>query len=234
MAGDWIKLEINTFDKPEVMAITVAIGLDDPDYTVGKLAKMWRWFDQHTTDGNAVGVTSALLDRYVGVTGFCSAMQSVGWLTINDDGIALPRFDFHNGTTAKQRAQGAKRSADKRSRDKSNAPSVTDALPREEKRRYKTTCSSNEQSSDGFEQFWTAYPKKQAKQDALKAFRSAKLKPEQLQTILQDIQRRRSSADWTKDGGQFIPLPATYLRGQRWEDSPSLSIVKPNPFAGVI
>lgn len=234
MAGDWIKLEINTFDKPEVMAITVAIGLDDPDYTVGKLAKMWRWFDQHTTDGNAVGVTSALLDRYVGVTGFCAAMQSVGWLVINADGITLPHFDFHNGKTAKQRAQGAKRAANHRVRDESNADSVTNSLPREEKRRYKTTCSSNEQSSDGFEQFWTAYPKKQAKQDALKAFRSAKLKPEQLQTILQDIQRRRSSADWTKDGGQFIPLPATYLRGQRWEDSPSLSIVKPNPFAGVI
>ena len=78
----------------------------------------------------------------------------------------------------------------------------------------------DEQTSEGFEQFWAAYPKKQAKQDAVKAFRSAKLKPEQLQSVLQDIQRRRASAEWTKDGGQFVPLPATYLRGKRWEDTP--------------
>lgn len=159
MAGDWIKLEINTFDKPEVMAITVAIGFDDPDFTVGKLAKMWRWFDQHTTDGNAVGVTSALLDRYVGVTGFCDAMQSVGWLVISSGGITLPHFDFHNGKTAKQRAQGAKRAANHRVRDESNAASVTNALPREEKRRedierdispQKTTRSNQTQVPDDF------------------------------------------------------------------------------------
>lgn len=238
MAGDWIKLEINTFDKPEVMAITVAIDFDDPDFTVGKLAKMWRWFDQHTTDGNAIGVTSALLDRYVGVTGFCAAMQSVGWLIISSDGITLPHFDFHNGKTAKQRAQGAKRAANHRVRDESNADSVTNALPREEKI-YKTSCSNDEHSNDDFEQFWTAYPKKQAKQDAAKAFRSAKLKPEQLQTVLQDIKRRGSSPDWQKDGGKFIPLPATYLRGKRWEDAPlsqpmTGAVEYRNPFAGAI
>ena len=103
-----------------------------------------------------------------------------------------------------------------------------------DKDKDKNLCSSATRTNEQFTEFWFAYPRKQAKQDAEKAFRAAKLKPEQLQTILQDIQRRRASADWMKDGGQFIPLPATYLRGKRWEDSPSLSIVKPNPFAGVI
>lgn len=26
------------------------------------------------------------------------------------------------------------------------------------------------------------------------------------------------SADWTKDGGQYIPHAATWLNGKRWED----------------
>lgn len=155
MAGDWIKLEISTFDKPEVMAITVAIGFDDPDFTVGKLAKLWRWFDQHTLDGNANGVTKALLDRYVGVTGFCDAMQSVGWLVITDGRITLPNFEFHNGKTAKTRAQGAKRSADFRNRDESNADSVTNALPREEKRREDKKQGQNKQRGSRLTAEWS-------------------------------------------------------------------------------
>ncbi len=68
MSGDWIKMEASTPDKPEVMAITVAMGWDDSDLSVGKLFRVWRWFDQHTTDGNAGSVTLALLDRIAGVT----------------------------------------------------------------------------------------------------------------------------------------------------------------------
>lgn len=135
MAGDWIKMEACTPEKSEVLAITAAMGWEDCDMTVGKLFRIWRWFDQQTVDGNAQGVTKALLDRIVGVTGFCDAMASVDWLIIRDGGISLPNFENHNGATAKSRAQGAKRAAKLRGSDKSNAPSVTDALPREEKRR---------------------------------------------------------------------------------------------------
>lgn len=144
MAGDWIKVECTTPEKSETLALTAAMGWDDPDLTVGKLFRLWRWFDQHTTDGNARGVTSVLIDRIVGVTGFAQELQKVGWLIINDDGISLPNFDRHNGMTAKNRAQTAKRVArhratteneEKTSNAKSNAPNVTSALAREEKRR---------------------------------------------------------------------------------------------------
>ncbi len=108
----------------------------------------------------------------------------------------------------------------------------------QEQEQDKNLLSESDDSND-FEQFWTAYPKKQAKQDASKAFRAAKLKPEQLQTVLQDIKLRGSSPDWQKDGGKFIPLPATYLRGKRWEDVPlsqpmTGAVEYRNPFAGAI
>ncbi len=144
MAGDWIKLEINTFDKPEVMAITVAIGLDDPDYTVGKLAKMWRWFDQHTTNGNAENVTKSLLDRMVGVTGMCDAMAKVGWLIVTDNGIYLPNFDKHNGSSAKNRVETARRVA--KHRDNNPVTKKTDRgiIPRPVRaavmKAYSCTC----------------------------------------------------------------------------------------------
>lgn len=136
MAGDWLKFEVNTPEKPEVLAITIEMGWDDPDLTVGKLLRVWRWFDQHTQEGNAANVTPALLDRVIGVTGFCQAMVNVGWLSINDDGVSLPNFDRHNGSTAKKRVMTAKRVAKHKANAKGNAEgnaaSVTTALPRED------------------------------------------------------------------------------------------------------
>jgi len=128
-------MDCTTPDKPEVLALTVKMGWDDPDLTVGKLFRLWRWFDQHTTDGNAVGVTSALLDRQVGVTGFIDAVASVGWLEVTSSGIRLSKFEKHNGSSAKSRAQTAKRVASHKTNAKTNAGTVTGALPREEKRR---------------------------------------------------------------------------------------------------
>jgi hypothetical protein len=135
MSGEWLKMECATPDKPEVLALTVKMGWDDPDLTVGKLFRLWRWFDQQTVDGNACGVTAALLDRQVGASGFIQAVSDVGWLLIEKDGIRLPKFDRHNGNTAKSRALTAKRVATHRNNAEGNGATVTGALAREEKKR---------------------------------------------------------------------------------------------------
>ena len=147
MAGDWIKFEVATSDKPEVWAIAGTLGID-PDAVVGKLLRVWAWFDQHTTEGNAPSVTSALLDRCVGVTGFCKAVTQAGWMI--DDGVtlSLPNFDTHNGETAKKRCQTAKRVAKhKKSNAQGNAqvtqPPLPTALPREDNREDIINQSSN-------------------------------------------------------------------------------------------
>ena len=72
--------------------------------------------------------------------------------------------------------------------------------------------------SDLFDQFWTAYPKHIAKQSAVKAFE--KLKPDEklLEAMLKAIARQKESKQWEKDGGAFIPYPATWLNQRRWED----------------
>lgn len=144
MAGEWLKMECATPDKPEVLAIAAKMGWDDPDLAVGKLFRLWRWFDQQTTDGNAHSVTAALLDRQVGVSGFIQAVADVGWLSITADGISLANFERHNGKTAKERALTAKRVANHKANGDgnavgnattngaANAATVSDALPRKE------------------------------------------------------------------------------------------------------
>ena len=135
MAGDWLKVEKSTPEKPEVLAMAAVLNLD-PDIVFSRLFKMWCWFDANTTDGNARGVTFALLDRHIGVTGFCDAALHVGWLSVTATGLQLPNFDYHNGQSAKDRANTAKRVAKHRkSNGESNGENVTSPLAREEKRR---------------------------------------------------------------------------------------------------
>ncbi|MDD4773356.1 MAG: replication protein [Eubacteriales bacterium] len=70
--------------------------------------------------------------------------------------------------------------------------------------------------SEEFNAFWTAYPRRQAK----KAF--IKLKPDKdlLTVIIDAVKRQSETEDWQRDGGRFIPLPASYISGRRWEDEP--------------
>lgn len=78
-----------------------------------------------------------------------------------------------------------------------------------------------------FNQFYAAYPKKVAKQDALKAW--VKLSPENglYETIMTALEVSKQSQGWTKDGGQFIPNPATWINGRRWEDGGAESPRRP-------
>ncbi len=78
--------------------------------------------------------------------------------------------------------------------------------------------ATNTVQSEGFQKFWESYPRKVAKKRAESIWN--RLKPDEtlIKRIIADVVVRSSSEDWTKGGGQFIPHPATYLNGERWED----------------
>lgn len=147
MAGDWLKIEIDTPDKPEIWAMADDLGID-PDAVFGKLFRVWSWFDQHTESGNAPSVTKSLLDRKVGVTGFVNSMLKAGWLVEEEGVITMPNFEKHNGNSAKKRANTAKRVAKHKINQQlndANEKVTPEALPREEKRREeKNNINSHE------------------------------------------------------------------------------------------
>lgn len=66
-----------------------------------------------------------------------------------------------------------------------------------------------------FDEFWSKYPKKVAKSSAKKAFEKVSAP---LETLLTAIDRQKCSEQWSKDNGQFIPNPATWLNQERWND----------------
>ncbi|TWT29320.1 hypothetical protein KOR34_52300 [Posidoniimonas corsicana] len=140
MAGDWIKMRSGLCDEPEVIALAACTGLDE-DAVVGKLHRLWAWADQKCADGNAPGVTTSWIDRYVRADGFAAALVEVGWLESTESGVRFPKWERHMSKNAKRRALTATRAANHRtkrnaeSNARSNAPRVTKGAPREEKRR---------------------------------------------------------------------------------------------------
>ena len=75
--------------------------------------------------------------------------------------------------------------------------------------------------SAGFLRFWgdngTGYPRKVGKGAAWKSWHRLKCEP-LAEAILAHVAGMKQSESWQKDGGQFIPFPATYLNQRRWED----------------
>lgn len=95
--------------------------------------------------------------------------------------------------------------------DSTESVHTKDNLPKDNQQK---TCAS----ADAFLRFWAAYPKKKSKVLAEKAF--AKINPNEqlLVAMLAAVERAKTSRDWQKNDGQFIPYPASWLNARRWED----------------
>ena len=74
-----------------------------------------------------------------------------------------------------------------------------------------------DQDESGFGRFWRCYPRREAKKDAMKAWQQVN-GDEHLPEILAALDWQCRSEQWLKNGGQFVPLPGSYLRGERWTD----------------
>lgn len=65
-----------------------------------------------------------------------------------------------------------------------------------------------------WDDFWLLYPRRVAKKDALKAW--GRMKPAQrMQAIVACAAWRRV---WANKDLDYLPYPATWLNGERWED----------------
>ncbi|APC43925.1 hypothetical protein P19250A_0040 [Methylophilaceae phage P19250A] len=81
--------------------------------------------------------------------------------------------------------------------------------------------TNNQYTSKDFDVFWEAFPKKKKKEDARKAWNT--IRPN-IEEVLKAIEWQKQSPEWFKQGGQFIPYPATWIRSHSWEDEKSVSV----------
>lgn len=170
------------------------------------------------------------------IEALCDELVKAGLIVLYGDGLAyIPKFRNHQHINPRETDSSLPEPPPKGTRGsrvatRQHASGTGDARDsnaqggREGKGKEGEHDASRRDSSGvhgfppGFDRFWEAYPRKTAKAEAAKAF--ARLKPDSvlLQAMLDAIQRQAKSPQWTKDGGQFIPHPATWLNQRRWED----------------
>lgn len=81
--------------------------------------------------------------------------------------------------------------------------------------RSKAGSGRKKDAPEGFDQFWSAYPRKDGKKKACEAFLKAATP---LETLLTALERHKRLPQWNREGGQYIPYAATWLNQRRWED----------------
>ena len=117
--------------------------------------------------------------------------------------------------------ENGKKGGRPKSKNNQQKPNETNGNQLEPNESHKVKESKVKESKEidiRFDRFWSVYPRHVAKPNARKAF--DKLNPDDslLEAMIQAIEQQKRSDQWTRDNGQFIPHPATWLNQRRWED----------------
>lgn len=225
MAEEWIKMRRGLFYHPKIVRIMSALHADR-FRIIGGLHAVWSVFDEFSEDGILDGYSLKSMDDSIGWPGFCAAMASVDWLKEEAQALVVPEFDEHNGASSKRRAQDSKRKRDIRNLSEKCPPVMrTKCGPEREREREREYIKQEQKNPptpqggkvipDGFDEFWKLYPKKEGKVDAMKKFRL--LAKHDVDLALANLPKHVQH--WKQNTEpQFIPQPARWLHGRRWED----------------
>jgi hypothetical protein len=85
----------------------------------------------------------------------------------------------------------------------------------------------SEQDARDFDAFWRAYPRRTAKGDARKAWMQTRAIRPPLPQLIASIEAAKRCEQWRRDGGQYIPYPASWLRAERWDDEHEVQLLTP-------
>lgn len=183
MAGDWIKMRTGLQRHPRVVRIASALNADRLR-VIGGLHAVWSLADEQTEGGELGGYTFATVDEMIGWRGFCKALKAVDWATESKSGVTFPRFEKHNGLSAKRRAQ----ESDRKRSARASAPDADKKRSREEKRReeLKTKEEEGVVLPDWLpKNEWRALLEVRKKKDAVNSPRALKL-------LLTELERLKS------------------------------------------
>lgn len=87
-----------------------------------------------------------------------------------------------------------------------------------EKEKEKEDAGTVFDAAAAFEIFYKAYPNKKNVKTARTRWEKMKVTPELFAAIMEGLERAKNSQEWGKDGGAYIPHPATWLNGEGWKN----------------
>ena len=249
----WLNLDINYFDHIKTLRL---IGLLGPGAAQLPI-RLWCYCAKYARKGGRLKDHSqteieAILG-WEGEPGKCaSALLATGFLEKDGDNFVAHDFKHMQGHLAAFEHR-ARRAAEKRWKNIKNLKVAPNLVYEKEAMLNNDTSiaqAHNEQCSlpplplpnqtnltnqptrsnidVNFEKFWDAYPKQVGKLKARKSWSNAKkAKDFSTQAVFAALERQKKSSNWTKDNGQFVPHPTTWLNQGRWLDSPSVNAPPP-------
>jgi hypothetical protein len=153
----------------------------------------------------------------IDITLLCSELVDKGLIELYLDNFAIiPKFYRHQNINPRETASVLP--------EPLSIPRVTHASPKKsdaqqgKSRKGKESNTRVNTRENSFDKFWTAYPRKDAKVQAEKAFLKIAPTEEVLAAMLAGLGRAVSSEQWRKDEGKFIPYASTWINQRRWED----------------
>ena len=69
-----------------------------------------------------------------------------------------------------------------------------------------------------FNDFWEVYPRKQAKGEAEMEWGQIDMDESLFQTIMEAVEKWKTSDDWKENDGKYVPYPSKWLKRKGWED----------------
>ena len=173
------------------------------------------------------------------INALCNELIESKLIVLYGDGLAyIPTFRKHQHINPRE-SESSLPDPDAKASKKHARPRVTDASARVDDaqggregkgREYKNP--PNPPGGDGFDRFWSEWPngpRKVAKAQCAAKWERHDLEAE-ADAIVAAVVAFKASAEWAKDNGAFIPMPATWLNKRRWE-APSKPIESTSPAA---
>jgi hypothetical protein len=71
---------------------------------------------------------------------------------------------------------------------------------------------------DQFVAWYAIYPRREARADAWRAWQQTRARRPVLDVLITSVQQHAAVHGWCAARRQYIPMPATWLRGERWAD----------------
>lgn len=223
----WIECHDTLWDHHKLYRLCTAI--HQPDYAVvGRLISLWHfvlqsaWRDSDLEAwGDDVIEKKSRWDGEKGV--WVTALRECGLM----DGFVVHGWQNRAGRLVQDRRRNEKRkkrrdnggkTADERRKTASKyvATLPNPTLPNLTQPNPTTPLPPNGVTM--FETFWKTYPKKIGKGAAEKAWKRIPNLEAVFEKIMAAVASQSQSMQWLKEGGQFIPNPATWLNQRRWED----------------
>lgn len=105
-------------------------------------------------------------------------------------------------------------------------PEVAQSNRKKPKKKREPKLNVEPEYSSEFKRFYAAYPRKIAKREAWYAWEKIRPVPDGaiVDTMICVIEKFKRTAQWQKDGGQYIPYPGAWLNQGRWSDEPDIPL----------